>query len=86
MTPETIVRPAPRPKAPSGVVASDNITYGGLPQGCSTLFMGGPGSEKTLFVLQKRETEAMLALQQDLDDALWPLLAGLRDNGIGAQP
>jgi len=86
MTPETTVRPALRPKASTGIVGFDEITHGGLPQGSTALVIGGPGSGKTLFALQKRETGAMLALEQDLDDALGPLLAGLRDNGIGAQP
>lgn len=71
MTPEITVRLALRPNAPTGIVGFDEITHGGLPQGSTALVIGGPGSGKTLFALQKRET---------------PVLAGLRNNGIGAQP
>ena len=71
MTPEITVRLALRPNDPIGFVGFDEITYGGLPQGSTGLAIGGPGSDKTLFALQKRETT---------------VLAGLRDNGIGAQP
>ncbi len=39
-------------KAPTGITGFDEITRGGLPQGRTTLLVGGPGSGKTLFSLQ----------------------------------
>ena len=39
-------------KAPTGIAGFDEITGGGLPQGRTTLLVGGPGSGKTLFALQ----------------------------------
>ncbi|MBE0612035.1 MAG: circadian clock protein KaiC [Burkholderiales bacterium] len=39
-------------KAKTGVVGFDAITGGGLPQGRTTLLLGGPGSGKTVFALQ----------------------------------
>ena len=39
-------------KAATGVVGFDDITGGGLPQGRTTLLVGGPGSGKTIFALQ----------------------------------
>jgi KaiC/GvpD/RAD55 family RecA-like ATPase len=30
----------------------DDLTFGGLPRGRTTLVMGGPGSGKTVFALQ----------------------------------
>jgi circadian clock protein KaiC len=39
-------------KAPTGIVGLDKITGGGLPQGRTTLLVGGPGSGKTIFALQ----------------------------------
>ncbi|MGD0135713.1 MAG: circadian clock protein KaiC [Bryobacteraceae bacterium] len=41
-----------RYKAPTGIVGFDEITGGGLPQGRTTLLVGGPGSGKTIFALQ----------------------------------
>lgn len=38
-------------KAPTGIAGFDEITYGGLPKGASTLVTGGPGCGKTLFAL-----------------------------------
>ncbi len=49
------IRAAPGPgpkKAPTGIVGLDEITGGGLPQGRTTLLVGGPGSGKTIFALQ----------------------------------
>lgn len=39
-------------KAPTGIAGLDAITNGGLPQGRTTLLLGGPGSGKTIFALQ----------------------------------
>ncbi len=39
-------------KASTGVEGFDNITSGGLPQGRTTLLVGGPGSGKTIFAMQ----------------------------------
>ena len=41
-----------RTKAPTGIVGFDAMTGGGLPNGRTTLVMGGPGSGKTIFGLQ----------------------------------
>ena len=39
-------------KAPTGIAGFDEITIGGLPQGRTTLLVGGPGSGKTIFGVQ----------------------------------
>jgi len=39
-------------KSPTGIVGFDEITGGGLPQACTTLLTGGPGSGKTIFAVQ----------------------------------
>jgi circadian clock protein KaiC len=39
-------------KSPTGIVGFDQITGGGLPQGRTTLLVGGPGSGKTIFAAQ----------------------------------
>ncbi len=39
-------------KASTGIAGLDEITGGGLPQGRTTLLVGGPGSGKTIFALQ----------------------------------
>jgi len=39
-------------KAPTGIVGFDEITGGGLPDGRTTLLVGGPGSGKTIFAIQ----------------------------------
>jgi circadian clock protein KaiC len=39
-------------KAPTGIAGFDEITGGGLPQGRTTLLVGGPGSGKTILALQ----------------------------------
>jgi circadian clock protein KaiC len=49
----TPIAPGPVPKkALTGIVGLDEITGGGLPQGRTTLLVGGPGSGKTIFALQ----------------------------------
>jgi circadian clock protein KaiC len=40
------------PKAATGIPGFDAITGGGIPQGRTTLLMGGPGSGKTIFASQ----------------------------------
>jgi len=46
-------KPAVNPaKAATGIEGFDDITYGGLPSGRTTLLVGGPGSGKTLFALR----------------------------------
>ncbi len=47
----------PRPirmplKAPTGIAGFDSMTDGGVPDGRTTLLVGGPGSGKTIFALQ----------------------------------
>ena len=45
--------PAPSvTKAPTGIEGFDALTRGGLPEGRTTLLVGGPGSGKTVFALQ----------------------------------
>ncbi len=39
-------------KYPTGIVGFDEATEGGLPQGRTTLVVGGPGTGKTTFVMQ----------------------------------
>ena len=45
-------------KVLTGIQGFDEITDGGLPQGRTTLVMGGPGSGKTVFALQSLVTGA----------------------------
>src|SRR5688572_11322569 len=45
-------RPKGMAKAPTGIAGLDEITGGGLPQGRTTLLIGGPGSGKTILGLQ----------------------------------
>ncbi|MCC7324219.1 MAG: circadian clock protein KaiC [Gemmatimonadaceae bacterium] len=42
----------PLPKVPTGIAGFDEITYGGLPRGRTTLVRGGPGCGKTVFAVQ----------------------------------
>ena len=42
----------PQRKSPTGVTGFDEVTGGGLPTGCTTLLVGGPGSGKTILSLQ----------------------------------
>ena len=44
--------PAVLAKIPSGIEGFDDITFGGIPSARTTLFMGGPGSGKTVLALQ----------------------------------
>ncbi len=39
-------------KAPTGIEGFDEITFGGLPRGRTSLIIGAPGSGKTVFALQ----------------------------------
>ena len=39
-------------KASTGIVGFDEMTGGGLPNGRTTLLVGGPGSGKTIFAMQ----------------------------------
>jgi circadian clock protein KaiC len=39
-------------KSPTGIVGFDQITRGGLPEGRTTLLVGGPGSGKSIFAAQ----------------------------------
>ena len=39
-------------KVPTGITGFDEITYGGLPLGRTTLIRGGPGCGKTVFAVQ----------------------------------
>ena len=39
-------------KAPTGIAGFDEMTGGGLPQGRTTLLVGGPGSGKTVLALK----------------------------------
>lgn len=47
-------------KAPTGIEGLDDITGGGLPRGCTTLVMGGPGCGKTVLALQSLVNGARL--------------------------
>lgn len=51
-TAEAVSNPATLPKAPTGIAGFDDICGGGLPQGRTTLLLGGPGSGKTIFAMQ----------------------------------
>jgi circadian clock protein KaiC len=52
------VRLMPLPKAPTGITGFDEITYGGLPLGRTTLLRGGPGCGKTVFAVQSLVSRA----------------------------
>jgi circadian clock protein KaiC len=47
-----VPRIVPQRKSPTGVTGFDEVTGGGLPTGCTTLLVGGPGSGKTILSLQ----------------------------------
>jgi len=47
-----LIKVKPPEKAATGVPGFDAVTLGGLPQGRTTLIVGGPGSGKTIFSLQ----------------------------------
>lgn len=69
--------PEPRPvrleKAPTGIAGLDDIAFGGLPAGRTTLVCGGPGSGKTLLgltflvngVRQFGEPGVLMSFEQD---------------------
>jgi len=42
----------PLAKVPTGITGFDEISYGGLPLGRTTLVWGGPGCGKTVFAVQ----------------------------------
>jgi len=48
-------------KVPTGIRGFDEITDGGLPQGRTTLVMGGPGCGKTVFAIQALVNRALVA-------------------------
>lgn len=52
MTPSRKTATPVTAKSATGIGGFDEITHGGLPQGRTTLLVGGPGSGKTLFALQ----------------------------------
>ncbi|MBV8495177.1 MAG: circadian clock protein KaiC [Gammaproteobacteria bacterium] len=64
------------PKAPTGISGLDEITFGGLPKGRTTLITGGAGSGKTLFgieflvqgVRQYGEPGALIAFEETIAD------------------
>jgi circadian clock protein KaiC len=39
-------------KSPTGIKGFDEISFGGLPKGRPSIFIGGPGSGKTLFAME----------------------------------
>lgn len=43
---------APLTKMPTGIQGFDEVSFGGLPRGRTTLVVGGPGCGKTVFALQ----------------------------------
>lgn len=72
-------------KVPTGVTGLDEILYGGLPRGRTTLLCGGPGSGKTMLgmqillegVLQFNENAVCLAFEENGDE----LSANVRNLG-----
>lgn len=62
-------------KMPTGISGFDEITYGGLPIGRTTLVRGGPGCGKTVFAMQtlvngardRREPGILVAFEEDAD-------------------
>lgn len=48
----TALAPTPLTKVPTGIAGFDEITYGGLPLGRTTLVRGGAGCGKTVFAVQ----------------------------------
>lgn len=63
-------------KSPTGIAGLDEITFGGLPKGRTTLITGGAGSGKTLFgieflvqgVQQFGEPGVLIAFEETIDD------------------
>ncbi len=62
-------------KVPTGITGFDEITYGGLPRGRTTLIRGGPGCGKTVFAIQslingardRREPGILVAFEENAD-------------------
>ena len=80
-SPEKVVPAAsagPRGKTPTGIEGFDDLTYGGLPSGRTTLVMGEPGAGKTLFALQTLASVArdqggagiFVAFEERVDDII----------------
>ena len=75
LKPLTSVPVLPLPKAPTGITGFDEITYGGLPLGRTTLLRGGPGCGKTVFAVQslisrardRREPGILVAFEENAD-------------------
>jgi len=65
----------PLAKVPTGITGFDEITYGGLPLGRTTLVRGGPGCGKTVFAIQslinsardRREPGILVAFEENAD-------------------
>lgn len=63
----------PLAKVPTGITGFDEITYGGLPRGRTTLVRGGPGCGKTVFAVQalvnaardRREPGILVAFEEN---------------------
>lgn len=63
----------PLAKVPTGITGFDEITYGGLPLGRTTLVRGGPGCGKTVFAVQslvnaardRREPGILVAFEEN---------------------
>lgn len=63
----------PLAKVPTGITGFDEITYGGLPRGRTTLLRGGPGCGKTVFAVQslvnlardRREPGILVAFEEN---------------------
>jgi len=68
--------PSALPKAPTGIIGFDEITFGGLPKGRPTLVAGEPGSGKTLFsseflvrgITQFDEPGVFMAFEETAED------------------
>lgn len=65
----------PLAKVPTGITGFDEITYGGLPVGRTTLVRGGPGCGKTVFAVQslinaardRREPGILVTFEENAD-------------------
>ena len=65
----------PIAKVPTGIIGFDEITYGGLPLGRTTLIRGGPGCGKTVFAVQslvnrardRKEPGILVAFEENAD-------------------
>lgn len=71
--PKASMAVTPLPKVPTGITGFDEITYGGLPRGRTTLVRGGPGCGKTVFAVQslvnaardRREPGILVAFEEN---------------------